>query len=425
MFPVLIGVAVFGGAVWGYFSEDGSEQKKKVKIPVDNSCEVTAEFIKKAEKEAKEAQKFSSDHIDIIKVNFSVLPNITTIHNMKIPHLRVRFLKKKFLEEDKKYRALKKDIQFIDNFIINEFEGLTQNITGFSNGENIILNEELKKSIIEKNILTKKEFGDLENLVKEMQESKPKISAIGLLKAGKSTLLNCLTNNTKDEEFKTGVIRETIKNKKYEYNQMIFVDTPGLDANEADEEETEKAIKFGDIILFVHNLKGGELDEPEVKFLEKIHSNYEDNKEFISKTIFVLSHFDEVEKELDDVETRVNQQISEIFKENAIVIKVGSKSYIKGVNENKTKLMNSSNYLLLKEEINKKTKSSYKNKSKRFKKKSLEKMQEFVNKIKILRSELDDKKNNILEEKEVEVEKIKKEIQKSNEIIRNYYHKFR
>jgi 50S ribosomal subunit-associated GTPase HflX len=77
----------------------------------------------------------------------------------------------------------------------------------------------------------------IENLKKICDEltsnappEKPVIAACGLMNAGKSYLLNMLTQHIEQEYFKTADQRETTSNKKLETEQYIYLDTPGLDA---------------------------------------------------------------------------------------------------------------------------------------------------------------------------------------------------
>ena len=101
----------------------------------------------------------------------------------------------------------------------------------------------------------------------------PVIVTCGLLKAGKSSLLNCLIEDRSNETFKVGPVRTTIKNQYYTGANACFIDTPGLDANSDDTKEAEKAYAEADVFLFVHN---GEREflYNELDFLKKICAQY-------------------------------------------------------------------------------------------------------------------------------------------------------
>ena len=88
------------------------------------------------------------------------------------------------------------------------------------------------------------------------QEQKPVVAVWGLMNAGKSYLLNMLTDHFGEEYFKTNDFRETAEIKKYESNQIIYLDTPGLDANEADNLEAIRGVARADVVLFVHQPQG-------------------------------------------------------------------------------------------------------------------------------------------------------------------------
>ncbi|MBK1642118.1 hypothetical protein CKO12_09560 [Chromatium okenii] len=68
----------------------------------------------------------------------------------------------------------------------------------------------------------------------QMKEQALKVIACGMLNAGKSSLLNALTDQLENEVFATGPVRTTTKKAELSHHQFIFTDTPGLDAIEAD-----------------------------------------------------------------------------------------------------------------------------------------------------------------------------------------------
>ena len=101
----------------------------------------------------------------------------------------------------------------------------------------------------------------------------PVVVTCGLLKAGKSSLLNCLIEDRTNETFKVGPVRTTIKNQYYTGRTACFIDTPGLDANSDDTKEAEKAYAEADVLLFVHNGEREFLNS-ELDFLKKICAQY-------------------------------------------------------------------------------------------------------------------------------------------------------
>lgn len=71
----------------------------------------------------------------------------------------------------------------------------------------------------------------------------------GRMNHGKSSLLNSLTGQVEDV-FEVQDKRTTVKNKTYQYNEnTYFIDTPGLNANDSDDQEAIKAYKKANLIL--------------------------------------------------------------------------------------------------------------------------------------------------------------------------------
>ena len=93
------------------------------------------------------------------------------------------------------------------------------------------------------NPITNTFFTDIEEkiqlIIDEQNNKKPIIVAYGLMNAGKSYLLNMLTQHISEEFFKTNDIRETATIKKFESEKYIYLDTPGLDANEEDDSQAQ------------------------------------------------------------------------------------------------------------------------------------------------------------------------------------------
>ena len=102
---------------------------------------------------------------------------------------------------------------------------------------------------------------------------KPVIAVCGLMNAGKSYLLNMLTQHIDQEYFKTADQRETTENNKLETEQYIYLDTPGLDANTQDDAIVQPGIAEADFVLFVHQPQG-ELDPCELAFLRQLKDRF-------------------------------------------------------------------------------------------------------------------------------------------------------
>lgn len=100
-------------------------------------------------------------------------------------------------------------------------------------------------------------------------DPRARLVVFGLLNSGKSTLLNVLTDHLDEELFKTGDFRVTTSNQVYETDDMIFVDTPGMDGGDSDDILATLGVSGAHIILFLHNADH-ELEHQEIELLQKL-----------------------------------------------------------------------------------------------------------------------------------------------------------
>ena len=63
-----------------------------------------------------------------------------------------------------------------------------------------------------------------------------KIVNTGMVSSGKSSLYNLLTDNAITERFPTGAARTTTNADAYSYKGLEYIDTPGIDVRDADDE---------------------------------------------------------------------------------------------------------------------------------------------------------------------------------------------
>lgn len=252
-----------------------------------------------------------------------------------------------------------------------------------------------------------KQFDYISQLKNSLNTEKPKIFCIGMQNAGKSSLLNALIDDFENKTFSVSDIRETANTKEIQYKNIIYVDTPGIGHSQKDNNTVYDSIINSDMNLFVHNTEG-ELLEEEVSFLKKIQNGWKNSKEFIDKTIFIISRADLVEpKEIDRLKNRVFIQIEEIFGAKPKIISTSSNDYIQGKTEDELELVKISNIVNLKQDIEKKN-LDFK-KSRKYKINSLidktlaeienklllnnEKIDELENKIKLDKNSIDESLN--------------------------------
>jgi len=200
--------------------------------------------------------------------------------------------------------------------------------------------------------LTKDEIASLKNMQKVIHENQITVTCVGLYNHGKSTLLNVLIKDFEYTTFKTADARETIINKAVLYNDIKYVDTPGLNAQEDDDKKVMEAVENSDITLFVHNVNTGEFNKAEINFLQQIQKHWKNPKEFIDRTIFILSRIDESnDKEIYEASQRMKEQIKDIFDSDSLIISVSSTDYADGMIDNEEELISESNIEKLEEKI--------------------------------------------------------------------------
>lgn len=200
--------------------------------------------------------------------------------------------------------------------------------------------------------ISKKEQENISILKNAIEETNVLVTCMGLYNHGKSTLLNTLVNDLEHKTFKTADVRETSKNKKFQLDDIVFVDTPGLNAQDNDDKRVMDAVKESDINLFIHNVTTGEFAKKEIEFLQTVKKHWKNPQEFIDRTIFVLSRCDGAsESDVQATEKKMRQQIQEIFSSNSSFVAVSAKTYTKGMIEDKKLLVNYSNIDTLKQQL--------------------------------------------------------------------------
>jgi len=235
---------------------------------------------------------------------------------------------------------------------------------------------------------TKEDIGSLEAIKKSLNENNITVTCIGLYNHGKSTLLNVLIKDFEFKTFKTADARETSVNKIFTYGNINYIDTPGLNANEQDDNQVLEVIKNSDITLFVHNVTTGEFSKVEIEFLESIKKYWENPQIFLDRTIFVLSRIDGVNSSEDvkNTQDKMHQQIESIFGSTARIIALSAEDYRDGMVEKENELIAQSNVKALEKDIEMLSKKSrqeiQKTKQERLSKKYSELIEKLENRMK-------------------------------------------
>lgn len=172
----------------------------------------------------------------------------------------------------------------------------------------------------------------------QVRHHMPHIVCTGIYNAGKSTLLNALAGQ---ELFPTGDVPTTKQVAQAEFDGAVYVDTPGLNAQEEDDLETQKAYQSADFILFVSNAQNGGISESESAWLKKLKERYSALEQ---RLICVLTHCTQVDPEqLPGIRDKVCEDFKKAvgFAPNPVIC-VDSVSYQKGISEDKPRLADQS-----------------------------------------------------------------------------------
>ncbi|MDQ7002632.1 MAG: GTPase [Ghiorsea sp.] len=199
----------------------------------------------------------------------------------------------------------------------------------------------LKKRTLKAQYLSKADLKTYDTLKRESKSHEAKVTCMGLYNHGKSSLLNALIDDLDCQTFKTADVRETSKNKSFKAKHFTYVDTPGLNAQTFDDKRVMEAVKSSDLNIFVHNVNTGEFVAKEMEFFQQIKTYWKNPKQFIERTLFVLSRIDEA-NHAEDIEAtaqKMHKQIQHVFQANATIIPVSAMDYLLGRKENEEELV--------------------------------------------------------------------------------------
>ena len=241
----------------------------------------------------------------------------------------------------------------------------------------------------------------------------------GRMNHGKSSLFNSLLGR---EEFQAKDVRTTVKNKEVKWkDNIILVDTPGLDAVDEDTSKAYEAYYNADLIFFVHTVRTGELHDSEIEAIKKISKNF--TKDYFWKHFCLVLSFKE-SVDTDSLEKITQESVNAINKacnaDEFAVFAISNSRYLKGVAENKKGLINHSGILELKDYIDDKVDEWYReslDKNEDELKDSLRRLCEEVSNVldgKSHEGSIDDLKE-IAKRFKVEIEKIDEQYEKYND----------
>lgn len=197
-----------------------------------------------------------------------------------------------------------------------------------------------------------KEYSNrLQAIQRRQKDNSVRIVNTGMVSSGKSSLYNILINSNDEEYFPTGAARTTTKASYFDYNNISYIDTPGIDVRNEDDTLAFNTIIESDIILMIHNIRTGPLNKSEVEWLYKITKGMNNIEMCKSRIVFVISWKDTREKDEDynNLVSSIKQQVFEIIGGEVPVFEVSSKKYQQGIKKNKDVLIKNCGIIELKQ----------------------------------------------------------------------------
>lgn len=151
-----------------------------------------------------------------------------------------------------------------------------------------------------------------------------KIVIFGKYNHGKSTFLNAWL---KQNLFKTGDTRVTTQIQSYAdiQNDIIWVDTPGLDADKEDDKKAIATIKEADLVLLIHDSVAGELDKKELDFIQQYS-----NSTGKGKIRLLLTKIDQNEDNVAQIIELIESQVAYL---NIKIFPISPARYLKYISE--------------------------------------------------------------------------------------------
>lgn len=171
--------------------------------------------------------------------------------------------------------------------------------------------------------------------------SQPVVAAIGDYNVGKSSLLNALIG---EDIFAVADHRETRQLARHIADEICWLDTPGLDADLAaeDDRRAHHARHQADVLLFLHNASNGELSPKQLVQLQQLQQLPQG-----PQLQLVLTRIDECPPvALTKICTRIQEQV-----EALPILLVSSQRYRAGMAQQQPKLMELSGIPALRQQL--------------------------------------------------------------------------
>lgn len=181
-------------------------------------------------------------------------------------------------------------------------------------------------------------------IIKREKDNCVKIVNTGMVSSGKSSLFNILVDCVEEEHFPTGAARTTTIADYFDYENISFIDTPGIDVRNEDDALAFSTIMEADLIMMVHNIRTGPINRSEAEWLEKIVGRLQNPEMCKSRLMFVCTWKDTREKDEDypDIIADVKRQVFDVVGVEIPFFEVSVKKYMNGVVKEKETLKSNS-----------------------------------------------------------------------------------
>lgn len=195
-------------------------------------------------------------------------------------------------------------------------------------------------------------YPEFTRLRRELEESAslgplPRIAVCGLMNAGKSALLNGMTGSLENELFETKAVRATTRVQELEHEGRLYLDTPGIDVCDEDDQQAWLGLANADVILFVHNLRTGTLEDIEITFLRELMRRRPDLEQHL---LVVLTHAESATQQ-QTREQSIRNILQSLFEVVPPLFATSFNTLRNGVQKRKSKLVELSGYSRLNDHL--------------------------------------------------------------------------